>query len=425
MKIQNVKGTYDYLTKEQRIRSYINNILKETFEEYGYYEIETPILCYYDMLSDKYDENNDILKEIYRLKDQGERDLGLRYDLTVPFAKLIALNKNTISFSFKRYEISKVFRDGPIKKGRDREFTQCDIDVVGIKGQFIEAELLSIYKKVFDKLNIDITIYYNSRNLMNGLILESGVKDELVPSVTTILDKKEKITKEEMSTLLKEIGLNNKQIDNINKYFNMNLDELLTCFKDTNNEDIKNGLNEINSLSNYMKELNMDNMCLFNISLARGQNYYTGCIFEVFDNEKRVTSSIGGGGRYDKIIGNFINDGNEYPAVGISFGLSSIYEIIKDEELFNSKSQTDIFIIPIDTNIEALKLANKLRDMNYNVEIEMNDRKLKKSMDYANKERIPYVIVLGQDEIDNKCFKIKDMFNNKEISITDLNEIAL
>ena len=423
MKIQNVKGSYDYLPKEQRIRNYINKILIETFEEYGYKSIETPILSYYDILSDKYDENNDILKEIYRLKDQGNRDLGLRYDLTVPFAKFIALNKNTISFPFKRYEISKVFRDGPIKRGRDREFTQCDIDVVGIKGQFIEAELLSIYKKVFDKLNIDITIYYNSRNLMNGLILESGVKEELVPSVTTILDKKEKITSEEMSTLLKEIGLNNKQIDNINKYFNMNLDELLTCFKNTNNEDIKTGLNEINTLNKYLKELDMDNMCLFNISLARGQNYYTGCIFEVFDNEKRVTSSIGGGGRYDKIIGNFINDGNEYPAVGISFGLSSIYEIIKDEELFNSKSQTDIFIIPIDTDIEALKIANKLRDMNYNVEIEMNDRKLKKSMEYANKERIPYVIVLGQDEIDNKCFKIKDMFNNKEISITDLNEI--
>ena len=148
MKIQNVKGGYDFLPKEQRIRNYINNVLKKVFEEYGFYSIETPILCYYDMLSDKYDDNNDILKEIYRLKDQGNRDLGLRYDLTVPFAKFIALNKNNLSFPFKRYEISKVFRDGPVKVGRDREFTQCDADVVGIEGQYIEAELLSLFEVV-------------------------------------------------------------------------------------------------------------------------------------------------------------------------------------------------------------------------------------------------------------------------------------
>lgn len=425
MKIQNVKGSYDYLPKEQRIRNYINKILVETFEEYGYKSIETPILSYYDILSDKYDENNDILKEIYRLKDQGNRDLGLRYDLTVPFAKFIALNKNTISFPFKRYEIAKVFRDGPIKAGRDREFTQCDIDVVGIKGQYIEAELLSIYVNVFKKLELDIYIKYNSRNLMTGLILESGVNNELVPNVTTILDKKEKLSTEELNNMLKELGLNNKQIDNINKYFNMSIDELLNTFSNTNNDIIKTGLNEINELEKYLKGIGIDNVCEFSISLARGQNYYTGNVFEVFDKSKKVTSSIGAGGRYDNIVGNYINDGNKYEAVGISFGLSSIYEIIKDEELFNSKSQTDIYIIPIETNIEALKLANKLRDMNYNVEIEMNNRKLKKSMEYANKERIPYVIVLGQDEIDNKCFKIKDMFNNKEISITDLNEFVL
>lgn len=149
MKIQNVKGGYDFLPKEQKIRNYINSTIIENFKKYGFVNIETPILCYYDMLSDKYDENNDILKEIYRLTDQGNRNLGLRYDLTVPFAKFIALNKNKISLPFKRYEISKVFRDGPVKVGRDREFTQCDADVVGIKGQYIEAELLSLFVKTF------------------------------------------------------------------------------------------------------------------------------------------------------------------------------------------------------------------------------------------------------------------------------------
>ena len=423
MKIQNVKGSYDYLPKEQRIRNYINKILVETFEEYGYKSIETPILSYYDILSDKYDDNNDILKEIYRLKDQGNRDLGLRYDLTVPFAKFIALNKNTISFPFKRYEIAKVFRDGPIKKGRDREFTQCDIDVVGIKGQYIEAELLSIYVNVFKKLDLDVYIKYNSRNLMTGLILESGVNEGLVPNVTTILDKKEKLSTKELNDMLKELGLNNKQINNINKYFNMNLGTLLKTFKETDNEKIKLGLNEIKELDTYLKGIGIDNICEFSISLARGQNYYTGNVFEVFDKSKKLTSSIGAGGRYDNIVGNYINDGNKYEDVGISFGLSSIYELLKDRDIFENRSDIDIFIIPLDTKIESLKLANKLRDMGYKVEIEMNDKKLKKSMEYANKEKIQYVIVLGQDEINNKCFKIKDMFNNTEKIIYKIKDI--
>ena len=426
MKIQNVKGGYDFLPKEQRIRNYINNVIKETFEEYGFYNIETPILCYYDILADKYDSNNDILKEIYKLKDQGNRDLGLRYDLTVPFAKLIALNKNTISFPFKRYEIAKVFRDGPVKVGRDREFTQCDADVVGIKGELIEAELLSLYVKAFKKLNIDIIIKYNSRNLMTGLILESGINNDLVPSVTTIIDKKDKLSNDEMDKLLSEIGLDNNQVSMINKYFNMELSELTKLFKNTKNEKIKIGLKEINNLSNYLKEINISDICEFSTSLARGQNYYTGNVFEVYDKQERIKGSIGAGGRYDKIIGNFIGDGIEYPTVGISFGLSSIYELLKDSDLFNNKSETDFYIIPMNTEIESLNLANKIRDLGYNVEIEMNKRKLKKSLDFANKMNIPYVIILGEDEIKNKKFNIKDMFNNKEIEMNlDFKEIKL
>ena len=197
MKIRNVKGGYDFIPQEQIIREYINKVLTETFKKYGYNSIETPILCYYDILSDKYDKENDILKEIYKLKDQGKRNLGLRYDLTVPFAKFIALNKNKIKMPFKRYEIAKVFRDGPIKTGRDREFTQCDVDVVGIDGQLIEAELLTIFKEVFDKLKIDIIIKYNSRNLLNGILLDCQVNENLIPEVTTIIDKINKMTEKE------------------------------------------------------------------------------------------------------------------------------------------------------------------------------------------------------------------------------------
>ena len=411
MKIQNIKGGTDFLPKEQRIRNYINDTLKEIFIEYGYNPIETPILMYYDILSDKYDEENDILKEIYKLTDQGNRKLGLRYDLTVPFSKLIALNKNNIKLPFKRYEIAKVFRDGPVKVGRDREFTQCDVDVVGISGQMIEAEMLSLYVEAFKRLNIDIVIKYNSRQLMSGLIKECNIEEEKVSKVITIIDKLEKVTIDELKDYFREIEIEEEKIDKLLKYFTLSLDELNKEFAITNNENIIIGLEELNTLDDYLKALEIDNYCKFVSTLARGQDYYTGNVFEVYER--------------NKIITNFISDGNIYPAVGISFGLSSIYELLKNDERFKSDSDVDIYVIPMNTKIESLKLANKLRNMGYKVELEMIDKKLKKSLDFANKEKIPYVIILGEDEIANNCFKVKDMFNNKEfeVSMNDLEVI--
>lgn len=418
MKIQNVKGGYDYLPKEQKVRNYINDTLKEVFENYGYSPTETPILCYYDILSDKYDENNDLLKEIYKLTDQGSRQLGLRYDLTVPFAKLIALNKNKIKYPFKRYEIAKVFRDGPIKAGRDREFTQCDVDVVGLEGQMIEAELLSLYVNAFNKLNIEIIIKYNSRNLMKGLILECGIEESLVSKVITILDKLEKLTKDEIINLLFDIGVNIDTSNILLNYFTLSLNELNNLFSNTSNEMLLKGLKELNELEQYIKALDLKKYCVFTPTLARGQDYYTGNVFEVYEKNNKLTSSIGGGGRYDKMITDFIDDGTNYPAVGISFGLSSLYELLKDKVINNN---IDIYIIPMNTNIESLILANRLRELGYRVDIEMNNRKLKKSLDYANKELIPYVIILGEDEVLQNSFKLKDMKNSKEYIIDNCN----
>ena len=170
-------------------------------------------------------------------------------------------------------------------------------------------------------------------------------------------------------------------------------------------------------MKKYLKDINISSVCNFSSSLARGQNYYTGNVFEVYDKKGIINGSIGAGGRYDKMITEFINDGNEYPTVGISFGLSAIYELLKDNTIFDDKSNTDIYIIPMDTEIESLMLANNLRDLDYNVEIEMKTKKLKKSLDYANKEKIPYVIILGENEIENNTIVIKDMFNNNSIEL--------
>lgn len=422
MIIQNVKGGYDFLPKEQKIRNYINGILKNTFEEYGYLPIETPILCYFDMLAGKYDESNDILKEIYKLKDQGDRNLGLRYDLTVPFAKFIALNKNELKLPFKRYEINKVFRDGPVKVGRDREFTQCDVDVVGLSNQMIEAELISLYVNAFTKLNIEINIKYNSRNLMKGLILDTGVREDLVSSTITIIDKIDKLIKEELTNNLLELGLNETQTKSLLEYFKLSLEELNIKFQNTTNEDIKRGLEELNNLEEYITKMNLEEYCTFTSSLARGQDYYTGNVFEVYEKNGLLSGAIGGGGRYDKMITEFINDGETYPAVGISFGLTSIFELLKNREEFASSSPIDIYVIPMGTNIESLKLANELRKLDIKVDLEMNNKKLKKSLDFCNKENILYVIILGEDEIANNSFKLKDMINKEEYLI-NMNEL--
>ena len=418
MEIKNVKGGYDFLPGEQRIRNYIMEALKETFAKYGYGPIETPILCYYDILVDKYDENNDIVNEIYKLKDQGNRSLGLRYDLTVPFAKCIALNKNFIRFPFKRYEIAKVFRDGPVKVGRDREFTQCDVDVVGVDGEQIEAELLCLYVDAFAKLGIEIVVKYNNRKLMKGLLIEAGVNEEVLSETITIVDKINKISKEEFKENLLMIGLNENSINSILEFFTMSLQELIRKFRDSDNTILNEGLYEIAELERYIEGLNLSKYCLFTSSLARGQEYYTGNVFEVYDKKLRVTSSIGGGGRYDNMITEFISDGEKYPAVGISFGLTCIYEILKNESDLKDRIGIDIFIIPMGTKIESLSLARKFRSLGYRVDIDMSGKKIKNSMSYANKELIPYVIVLGENEINSGSFKIKDMFNNKEIEMS-------
>lgn len=422
IELKNVKGTYDYLPNEQRIRNFINETLKEIFEKYGYQPLETPIICYYDLLAGKYDESNDLLNEIYKLTDQGKRKLGLRYDLTVPFAKCITITKD-LRLPFKRYEIGKVFRDGPVKTGRDREFIQCDVDVVGIQGQMIEAELISLFIEGYNKLGIDVIVKYNSRNLMSGLIIEQGISSDLVPNVITIIDKLNKIKEEELLKEFNNLNINNEKANNLLSIFKLDLNQLNEKYQNTNNELIKKGLSELNELESYIKEYK-DNI-KFVATLARGQEYYTGNVFEVYSKNNELSCSLGGGGRYDNMITDFIGDGNKYPAVGISFGLSTIYEILKNKEQFKNRSLIDIYIIPMNTKKESLVLANKLRNLGYKVDIEMNDKKLKKSFEYANRENIPYVIVLGEDEIKNNYFNIKNMETGEQIKVEDIKTLEL
>ena len=425
LELKNIKGSSDYGSEDEIIRNFISNTLRKTFEKYGYKPLSTSILCYYDLLALKYDEDNDILKEVYKVTDQAKRKLALRYDLTVPFAKYIALNKN-INIPFKRYEIGKVFRDGPVKKGRVREFIQCDVDCVGIEGQMIEAELIALYVEGYRELGIDIIIKYNNRKIMKGIIEECNIQEEKIANTITIIDKFEKLTKEEIVQEFSKIGLNKNTIDSLIKYLNMNFEQISTNFSKTKNLTLQEGINEIYELNKYIDTLKLNEYVSFTSTLARGQEYYTGTVFEVFQKNGDIKASIGVGGRYDQMIENFINDGKKYPAVGVSFGLDVIFQIIKEKEK-NKKTNTDVYIIPMQNKIQALKIAETLRKQNINVDIEMNERKMKKSLNYANIEMIPYVIILGDEELSKGKVILKDMKKGtqKEIEVKKIGGIKI
>lgn len=418
LELRNVKGTTDYSPREQFIRNYISDTLKEVFEKYGYKPLQTPILCYYDLLALKYDDDSEILNEVYKVTDQADRSLALRYDLTVPFAKYIAINQNT-KLPFKRYEIGEVFRNGPVKLGRDREFIQCDVDCVGLEGQLIEAELVALYIEAYTKLGIDVIIKYNNRKFLSGIIIEAGIDEELVTSTITIIDKFEKLSKQELEKEFIKIGLNNTQIEKLYEYLNISQEQFANI--EGKNEILQQGINELNILKQYIEKLGLLEYVKFVPSLARGQEYYTGTVFEAYTRDGSITSSIGGGGRYDKMITEFVDNGNIYPAVGISFGLNVVYEFLKNKKEFTENALTDIFIIPMGTEIECLKIAESLRKSGYKVEVEMKNRKMKKSLEYANEENIPYVFILGEDELEKQCITVKDMKQKIQLQISTTN----
>ena len=411
---QNLKGTTDYYGKDQLIRNKITDTLKETFIKYNYQPLDSTVLYNYDILAYKYKDGAEILNEMYTLTDQGNRRLGLRYDLTIPFCKFIA-NQKDLRLPLKRYEIGKVFRNGPVKTGRCREFYQCDVDVVGISGQVIEAEQMQMVVDIFTKLGIDINIKWNNRKLMSIIIEDSNISKDKVEEVIGIIDKIEKISRQDFIKELSKIEIDEETANKLLDNFNKSLTDYIKMYENDERNLASEAIQEIKTLSSYIEKLKLSNNTTFTPTLARGLSIYTSTVFEFFDKKERLTCSLGGGGRYDKIITDFIDDGNIYPAVGLSFGLEPIYTIIKDE--MSSDNLIDAYIIPMGTEVESLMLARNLRQNNINVIVEMNNRKLKKCFEYASKENIKYVIVVGSDEIQENMYTIKDMTTSEQLKL--------
>lgn len=385
---RNIKGAADFLPAVQIMRNRVIDTLRGNFERFGFLPLETALLNYYDLLSYKYDDNAEILREIYKIKDQGERDLGLRFDLTVPFCKVIAMNRN-LRMPFKRYEIGKVFRNGPVKLGRTREFYQCDVDCVGLSGAHIEAEFILLAVKSFIALGIEPVIKIGNRKSLVAMIEEAGVKGD-VEAVVGILDRIEKVDRAETVAELK-------------KY---NAQKVL---------DIKPVMNdETKELIDILDQMGISKYCSFAPYLARGLNIYTGTVWEIYDKAGRIGGALGAGGRYDNIIGNFIDNGQKYPAVGMSFGLEPICAVLGMTAEQGGTHSTDLMLIPMGTEIMAQLFAEKLRAAGIRVLVNLSGKSVGKAFEYANAEKIPFVCVIGCNEIEKNEVNIKNMATGEQ-----------
>jgi histidyl-tRNA synthetase len=423
--MKNVKGTYDYLPDEQLERNRVIDILMRNFENYGFNPIETPILSMEDVLASKYAGGAEIMKEVYTLTDQGERALGLRYDLTVPFAKFISLNKNFLNYPFKKYEIGKVYRNGPIKRGRKREFIQADVDVVGVSSIYAELEFFKMIESVAEELNLEVIVKYNDRRVLSSILKNYYIADSEMSSVILTIDKLEKLTKDDILKELEEKGIQRDKsiaiLKLLSKEDNIEIQDII------NQENLQSFKCLINLVKKNCGNKNVE--FKFTPSLARGLEVYTGTIWEVFikDKNSEITSSIAAGGRYNNIIGKLLEVEEEYPAVGMTFGVDVIMEVLRDKVNWSKKTVTEYLIVPMNgMETYVVNFAELLRKRNIKLEIDYSGKKIKKILNRANKLGIPFVSVFGEDEKEKGIFKIKEMKTGKEkeYTISEINEIV-
>ena len=402
MRYENVKGTRDFLPKEMEKRQYILDVVRETFEEFGFVEIDTPSLEKWEVLSKKDAGGEGILEETYKFEDKSKDLIGLRYDLTVPLARFVAMNKK-LPLPFKRYQIGKVWRYGDVSKGRLREFLQADIDIVGAESILADAEVLACASFALKKLKIDFLIRINSRKVLNSIMKKAGVKNEFVNDVLRSIDKLDKISENEVKKELFSKGFSKDVVEKIFEMIRSNSEEL--------NVD---GMEELNKLSEYLKLFDIRNFKI-DFSLARGLDYYTGPIFEIVSKNKNI-GSIAGGGRYDNLIELFSSE--KIPATGISLGIERIFEILSD---YPKKKRIFVALASEDVFEDAIKIVKMLREKFY-VDYDLKGRKLSKQMEYANAKKFSIVIIVGKKDLENNKITIRDMESGEEkkINIKDL-----
>ena len=392
----------DFLPEEMILREDIIRRLKKIFQKYGFAPLDTPAIEREEVLASKFAGGEEILKEMFTLTDQGERKLGLRYDLTIPFARVIGMNPQ-LKIPFKRYQIDKVWRDGPIKLGRYREFIQCDCDIYGSRSMMADYECICLANDVFKELKLDVTIKVNNRKILDAIMEYAGIENK--DSAILSLDKLAKIGWEGVVKELEEKKISEDSINKLKEIVDIdgnNLDKIKKLKKIIGDNE---GIDEIEELFNYIDKSNV----VFDVSLARGLSYYTGTVYEVYT--EGFSSSLAAGGRYDNMVGEFLEKKEIYPMVGISFGLEPITDVMKKE---TRKTLTQIYVIPIGETKKALEIVKELRDNEINSEIDIVGRGISKNLDYANSLGIRYVILLGENEVKDNKVTLRDMKSGEE-----------
>ncbi|MBI4361174.1 histidine--tRNA ligase [Candidatus Micrarchaeota archaeon] len=419
MDLTPAKGMRDFLPPEAARREHVVDTLKKAFKRYGFLPLETPVVERYEVLSSKFAGGEEILKETFRLQDQGKRELGLRYDLTVPMCRVLAGN-TSLPKPFKRYQVAPVYRDGPLKTGRYREFVQCDVDTVGVSGVQAEAEQLALTAHVFFELGLKVTIKFNNRKLLNGVLEDAGISQEKHHGTLLALDKLSKIGENGvLEELEKDRGLEKKAAKHLLDVFMKagSGEKALNALKKTaKSESGKQGLSELEQLVESLKAYGVKN-AVFSPELSRGLNYYTGTVFEVFAKESEISSSLAAGGRYDDMIGNFSGK-EKTPAVGISFGLDVIGEVLK-EKSGSMPSPVQVFVVTVgDVQNDAIHVAESLRKSEVNVLLDLAGRGVSKNLSWASAQQIPFVVIVGEKEVRSGKFTLRDMASGKEKSLS-------
>lgn len=423
-----LSGFMELLPEEQILFEQMKQTIENTYQKFGFLPLDTPIIELSQVLLAK--AGGETEKQIYRF-EKGDTDLSLRFDLTVPLAKYVAKNYGNLSFPFRRYQIGKVYRGERTQKGRFREFYQCDIDIIGDEnlGIINDAELPSVIYNVFKNLGFDdFTICINNRKLLNGLFEAIDEKEKSV-DILRIIDKIEKIGKEAVIEELEKLNVKNTSIEKIINFIEIdgNSDEKINKLKELSikNETFELGLQELQEVVKYIRAFGIpEENFRVDLTIARGLDYYTGTVYETFLNKYRELGSICSGGRYENLAEYYTD--KKLPGVGISIGLTRLFYKLNELNLIkvNQKSISKILVIPMTEDMEfSIKIANKLRKKGINTEIYLNNKKLKAKMKYADKLKIPYVIVIGQDEIDSGIIKIKNMETGEEKEInTNIDE---
>lgn len=427
------KGTRDFGPEQVGKRDFIFDTIRDVFIKYGYQPIETPTMESLSTLTGKYGDEGD--KLLFKVLNNGDflakadsdalaqkntskllptiSKRGLRYDLTVPFARFVVMNQNSISFPFKRYQIQPVWRADRPQKGRYQEFYQCDVDVVGSNSLMYEAELVQIYDEVFAQLGINVTIKVNNRKVLFGMAEAAGIADQFM-EMTMAIDKLDKIGEEGVKNELIKRSIPEGAIAKILDILKVqDLNTLSTFFE--NSETGQKGIEELRTFHKYFDLQPASNKVTFDITLARGLNYYTGCIFEVIANDVKI-GSIGGGGRYDDLTGVF--GLKDVSGVGISFGADRIYDVMEELDIFPKEvTQTlDIIFIAFDdaTHAYAFDCLNKIRKAGIASELYPTPGKMKKQMKYANNRKVPYVALIGSEELEKGYITLKNMESGEQ-----------